>query len=323
MGFRGNAQPIGTGPWPASDGIAAVGMDGVLYKFGGWNTIFPVAPYTTNRVDMSRDGGRSWYQLQDAPFAGRHTFPVVGLNGKIYVIGGDANGGTYQKDFWEATPLPWGLRWRRIAAVSAPFAQGRVGHICFPFEGKLVLVGGQIVDGEVMVPNPANYSTKAGGPYYDDMWSYTPGDADFVKVMDNCGYAPACFMQGSPVKDGKMWLVGCGAYSVAARGTPRVYDDRVVSGTLAGFSLVAAHGGFTPCMYNSVAVCKGDLVTFGGYNGANLNQLHASRDGVNFRDLSRRIIGIRHATTLVQHGAELRLFGGPISPPDTLVWGLS
>lgn len=322
MGFRGNIQPIGVGSWPASDGIAAVEVNGALYKFGGWNTIFP-APSTSNRVDMSRDGGRTWYRLPDAPFAPRHTFPVVVLNGDIYAVGGDPNSGRYQTDFWKITPLPWGLRYELIAAVSAPLAQGRVGHICFPFEGKIVLVGGQIVDGETVLTNPANYSTKTGSPYYDDLWVYTPGDPDFIKIMDNCGYAPACFMQGSPVKDGLMWLVGCGAYSVAARGTPRIYGDRVMAGTLDGFNLVTAHGGFTPCMYNSVAVCKGDLVTFGGYNGVNQNQLHASGDGVHFRDLSRRLIGIRHATTLVKSGEDLRLFGGPISPPDTLVWGLS
>lgn len=322
MTFRGNLQPIGVGSWHAGDGIAAVEVNGILYKFGGWNTASPF-PHTSSKVDMSTNGGRAWYPLPDAPFAPRHTFPMVVLDGEIYAVGGDANSGFYQKDFWKITPLPWGLRYKRIAEISAPLAEGRVGHLVFPFEGKLVLVGGQIVDGALPQLLPANYSTKTGSAYYDDMWTYTPGDADFVKVADNCGYAPACFMQGSPVLNGKMWLVGCGAYDVPARGLPRVYDDRVMAGTLAGFELVTSHGGFTPCMYNSVAVCKGDLVNFGGWNGANLNQLHASATGMNFRNLTRSQIGIRHACTLVTYRNELRLLGGPIAPPDTMVWGLS
>jgi len=245
------------------------------------------------------------------------------LNGKIYAAGGDANSGYYQKDFWEITPLPWGLRYRQIASVSAPLAEGRVGHLLFPFEGKLVLVGGQIVDGALPQLLPANYSTKTGSPYYDDAWSYTPGDPDFVKVMDDCGYAPASFMQGSPVLNGKMMLVGCGAYNVPTHGLPRVYDDRVMAGTLEGFELVTEHGGFTPCMYNSVAVCKGDIVTFGGYNGADLNQLHSSPTGENFTPKTRSVIRNRHAATLFNYRDELRLLGGPIAPPDTTVWGLS
>lgn len=320
--FRGNLQLVAHAPWPASDGIVAVEVDGVIYKFCGWNTAFPF-PHTNNRVDMSRDGGRTWYQLPNAPFSGRHTFQIVALNGEIYFVGGDANSGYYQKDFWKATPLPWGLRYTRIAEVSAPLALGRVGHICFPYYGKIILVGGQIVDGALEQLLPANYSTKTGSAYYDDMWEYTPGDPDFVKLHDDCGYAPASFMQGSPVKDDEMWLVGCGAYDVPSRGLPRVYASKVYSGTRDGFNLVTADGGFTPCMYNSVSVCKGDLVTFGGYNGANLNQLHASKDGTNFRKLTRPQIGIRHAATLFNYQNELRLLGGPISPPDTMVWGLA
>jgi hypothetical protein len=322
MGVRGNIRPVSVGNWPASDGIAAVEVDGVVYKFCGWNTAFP-SPSTTSRVDMSRDGGTTWYQLPDAPFAPRHTFPVVALGKTIYFVGGDPNSGYYQKDFWKADVLPWGLRYTRIAEVSAPLAMGRVGHICFPFEGKIVLVGGQIVDGALEQLLPANYSTKPGSPYYDDAWTYSPGDADFVKILDNCGYAPAAFMQGSPVLNGKMMLVGCGAYSVPTHGLPRVYADRVMAGTLEGFELITEHGGFTPCMYNSVAVCKGNLVTFGGYNGADLNQLHSSPNGENFKPKTRSIIRNRHAATLFNYRDELRLLGGPIAPPDTMVWGLS
>lgn len=318
MTFLGHIRPVSLfNPWPASDGIAAAEVNGTLYKFGGWNTAFP-APYTCNRVDMSVDGGRSWHPLPNAPFSGRHTFPVVVLGGKIYVIGGDANSGVYQPDVWEATPLPWGLRWRLITAASAALLPGRVGHICFSYEGKVVLVGGQTLD--EFITNPSHRANRPN-PYYDDMWAYSPGDADFVKVRDNLDIAPACFMQGSPVKDGKMWLVGCGAYDTAGR--PRVYENRVFSGTLDGFDLVAPDGGFTKCMYNSVAVCGGELVSFGGWNGANLNQLHASPDGAAFRRLTRSAISLRHAATLVNFKNELRLFGGPIAPADTAVWSLS
>lgn len=322
MRFRGNIRPVSSAPWPASDGIAAIEVNGVIYKFAGWNTAFP-APHTSNRVEMSPDGGKTWYRLPDAPFAPRHTFPLVKLNGKIYAVGGDANSGYYQKDFWEITPLAWGLRYKLITANCAPLAKGRVGHICFPFESKIVLVGGQIVDGESFINNPANYSTKTDGPYYDCMWTYTQGDADFVKVHDNLGIAPASFMQGSPVKDGKMWLVGCGAYSVPALGVPRVFDNRVYSGNLDGFDLVTTDAGFTKCMYNSVAVCKGDIVTFGGWNGDDLNQIHSSPTGTNFVPKTRATIRKRHATTLFNYKEELRLLGGPISPPDTTVWALS
>jgi N-acetylneuraminic acid mutarotase len=302
--------------WPASDGIGVVFVNGVLYKFGGWNTSFAELSNTNNRVDMSRDFGQTWYQLPDAPFSGRHTFPVVVLDDEIYVVGGDMNSGVYQKDMWKATPLDWGLRWELVDSDCAPLSQGRAGHLAFAFEEKIVLVGGQTMD--EFIHSSVNHANKVDGPYYDDMWTWDSASG-WVKLFDNIGVAPACFMQGSPVKDGKMWLVGCGAYDT--EGLSRVYDNRVFSGDLSGFELVTSDGGFTACMYNSVVVRGNELVTLFGWNGSNMTQIAASPNGKNFYQVPNTLMQARHAASAVTVPSGIIAFGGPLD--ETSVWVLS
>lgn len=306
----------GNGPWQGRDGAGLVELNGDLYLLGGWNTYNP-APSTNNEVWMLPKGRETWQRLANAPWAPRHGQPCLVHDGKLWVIGGDINSGYYQKDVWCGEPYRGRIKWTEVSA-NAPWANpGRTLHIGFSFDGKIVVLGGQTLDEFAGASHKAN---RVEGPYYSDVWSWSDG-AGWVKESDGNAWAPRGVIMGGPVKDGKMWLIGGGAYDTA--GLPRVYRNDVWwSDNIADWHQATPNGGFPARQFNNTAVLGGELVLFAGWSGANMNDLHTSKDGVIWQERKFATpITPRHAASMCRKGNELIMLGGPLG--ESSVFGLS
>lgn len=296
--------------WAGRDGAGLLNLNGVLFMLGGWNTAW-AAPFTTNQVWRSTNGGVTWTQLANAPWEARHTTGWLVHDNKLWVIGGDANSGHYQRDVWSS---PDGITWTQVATNAAPLSQGRVLHIAYAHAGKLWIIGGQTLDEFTGV----DVSTKPGSPYYDDVWSSVDG-ATWTLVSSGNAWAPRGMIHGNGVKDGYMWLVGGGAYDT--EGNPRVYKNDVWRSTDGvDWEQVTTNAGFPPRQYLNLENLDGDLVIAAGWDGANRNDVWKSTNGVQWYQIPGTPWGIRHAasTTIYDHG--MLLLGGPLT--DTAVWRL-
>lgn len=295
--------------WVPRDGSGLLGLDGVLYWLGGWNPLVWAAPSTVNHVWKSTDGGRTWSQISNAPWEVRHSAGWLVGDGRIWVVGGDANTGHYQYDVWSAVPDGSGdLTWTLVTANAAPLSQGRVLHQTFWFDDKIWIVGGQTI-------NEIAPSTKPGSPYYSDVWS-SPDGVTWTLISDSNSWSPNVSVIGSVVKDDKIWLVGGGAYDT--QGNPRVYKNSVWSSE-DGVTWVDVPqtAPFTPRQYNSICILRDHFVIVGGTNGSDMNDCWVSKDGSNWRQVATPWPA-RHATSAVVYDDELIMLGGPLT--DTTVW---
>jgi hypothetical protein len=301
--------------WDGRDGAGLLSLDGILYLLGGWNTAW-AAPYTTNEVWKSTDDGKTWTQLDDAPWQGRHTAGWLVHDGRLWVIGGDANSGNYQRDVWSGTPnLSGDIDWADVNSDATPLTMGRVQHIVFSHAGKMWVVGGQTLDEFT----PLDVSTKPGSPYYDDVWSSADG-ITWTQVSTGNAWAPRGMVIGNAVKDGYMWLVSGGAYDT--EGNPRVYKNDVWrSSDGVDWQLVTPNAGFPRRQFVNVEVLNGSLVLAAGWSGANRNDVWRSSNGVMWQQIPDTPWGIRHAASSVIHDGRLLILGGPLT--DTTVWALN
>lgn len=305
-------------PWSGRDGAGLLELNGDLYLLGGWRYVGPGIAGTNNEVWMLPKGRETWQRLANAPWNPRHTAGWLVHDEKLWVIGGDVNSRYYQKDVWCGTPWRGTIKWELVDAV-APWADpGRVQHVVFSFGGKIVLVGGQTMD--EFIDSPSGKANKPDTPYYDDVHTWEDG-VGWQQVSAGHAWAPTGLIMGSPVKDGKMWLVGGGAYDTA--GLPRVYKNSVYcSDNVTDWELVTADGGFPARQYHNVAVLGDELVVFAGWNGANMKDLHSSKDGVTWREHKFSTpLTERHAASMCRRGNELYMSCGPLG--ESSVFALS
>lgn len=307
--MQGRWRKVGAnGAWQGRDGAGLLELNGDLFMLGGWNTYNP-APSTNNQVWMMPKGRETWQRLENAPWAPRHTTVWLVHDNKLWVVGGDINSGYYQKDVWCGEVYRNRIKWTQVD-VSAPWASpGRFGHVGFSFDGKIVILGGQTCDQFVGANEKAN---RAEGPYYDDVWTWSDG-AGWQQVSAGNAWAPRCLIMGGPVKDGKMWLIGGGAYDTPT--TPRVYKNDVwCSDDAVNWQQVTQNAPWPARQYNNTAVLGDELVLFAGWNGANMRDLWSSKDGLDWRQYKTTAhLTERHAASMCKVGNELFMLGGPLA----------
>jgi hypothetical protein len=146
-------QMTATAPWEGRAGLSAAVLDGAIYVFAGSvndDTAVvggpPVREYF-NDVWRSRDNGRTWRKVGDAPWSKRAGAATVVKGGHIYLLGGEV-GFTcppgqvtcalpYFNDVWRSRD---GRTWKQVtpAAGWSP----RPGHKCEVLTGRIVCFGG-------------------------------------------------------------------------------------------------------------------------------------------------------------------------------------
>lgn len=304
----------GNGGWSGRDGAGLLSLGDDIYMLGGWNPNWTGLP-TTNEVWKSTNRGQSWVQLSNAPWEARHTAGWLVHDGAMWVIGGDANLGHYQRDVWKGTPTTTGVDWVLVTSSAAPLQHGRVLHQVFSHNGFMWIVGGQTLD-ELAVNEPA---TKPGSPFYADVWRSTDG-ATWELVSDGNQWAPRGLIIGNVVKDGRMWLVGGGTY--ATKGNPRLFlNDTWNSADGISWNRVSASAPFAGRQYHNVVVRNKEIIVLAGFNGANIADAWSSEDCVTWRQFRSVPWAARHAASAVAHKGEVIFCCGPLW--DSSVWGLS
>lgn len=300
-------------PFSPRDGAGLLELNGIFYLLGGWND-YPTAfgPLkTTNQVLMSKDRCQTWQPLPNAPWQPRHMSGWLVHDGKIWVIGGDTNQGNYQTDVWYAIQLPDGsLEWH-CATMAAPWAMaGRTLHQVFSFAGKMWVMGGQTLDGPAAPFAPSPVGPRAP-VFYSDVWNSEDG-GNWDMISDGNAWAPRSMIIGGAVKDGYMWLIGGGAYDTG--GLPRVYKNDVIR-TQDGinFETVLANAPFCPRQFHNVLVNGEDLVVIAGWNGDNIADAWASKDGVKWRELRGVPFWKRHAASACSFKNEIYFGLAPLT----------
>lgn len=196
---------------------AAVNMNGDLYLVGGFSVAFGAAQGAMSDVWKSTDGGASWTNLEadfGAEFVARAKGQLIAYNDELYLIGGRT--GYPNKYFNEIYKSADGVNWTKVE-VATPF-DACAGHICYIYNDRFYLVGGEVANGEldgtaeVAIPSNATWVSEDAG-------------LNWTKVTE--GALPEGFVGRSGhafVKDGNVVHI-FGGLGVDADGAAKVLTD--------------------------------------------------------------------------------------------------
>lgn len=302
------------------DGAGALTWQGKMWFLGGWNPSdkknFP--RICNNEVWNSVDG-KEWTLIKPNTFLdrtfdktkdweGRHTAGYVVYKDKMWIVGGDANQGTYQNDVWNSAdgktwtlvnkdkPVPWGPR---------------VLHYTVAFADKIWVIGGQTIP-------PIGPADEV---FYRDIWTTTDG-VHWEQVKSVEPFWPQRGMiGGSAVKDGRIWILGGGTYDTPKIPQRKYFNDVWSSADGIHWKEHTKAAPWAARQYHDVAVWDGRLWVMEGYAKANRNDVWHSADGEHWLEVPKTPWAPRHAASLYVHDDALWMVAGNNMQSD--VWKLS
>ena len=282
--------------FPPLDGGGALVYDGKMWMLGGWAPGSRPSPYTMNEVWVSADGD-AWAALGSAPWEPRHTAGYAVHDGKMWVVGGDANSGHYQNDVWNSTN---GVQWN-LVTDNVPWGN-RVLHHTVAFAGKIWVMGGQKLP-HFIQDGPTDEML------YDDVWCTTNG-VDWTRVLEHAPWAPRGMIGGGAVLRDKIWLLGGGTYNTPQHPVRNFYNDVWCTADGVNWTCVREEAPWEPRQYHDVAAFDGCLWVLEGYHGRNLNDVWCSADGVAWFPVPGTPWPVRHAASVYAHGDGLWMVAG-------------
>ncbi|MFC9534341.1 Kelch repeat-containing protein [Streptomyces sp. NPDC056975] len=117
--------------------VVAAGRDNKIYAFGGYDESSNSGPVATAEVYDPRTG--KWSELASMPSPLGQTAGVTGLDGKIYVIGGDVKFSAGSQSATSFVYDPKTNSWSKIA----PLPEGRNSHAAaIGPDGRIYVMGG-------------------------------------------------------------------------------------------------------------------------------------------------------------------------------------
>ncbi|MBM4085589.1 MAG: hypothetical protein FJ272_12430, partial [Planctomycetes bacterium] len=255
------------------DGAGALTFKDKMWLLGGWNPGDKVHfPKICNSEVWSSADGLTWtLENLQAPWEGRHTAGYAVHQGKMWIVGGDANQRHYQNDVWSSED---GVNWKLICG-DVPW-RNRVLHYTLVHDGRIWVMGGQ--------------SLPQFGPakeiFYNDVWNTEDG-ATWTRVTEHAPWTPRGMIGGSAVFKGRMWLLGGGTYDTPTTPQRKFYNEVWSSADGVNWQ---RHVDFAPWearQYHEVAVWDGKLWVMEGYHKASGNRKDVwySSDGVNWYEL--------------------------------------
>ncbi len=292
----------------ARDGAGALVFAEKMWLLGGWNPRdklhFP--RICNSEVWSSTDGVRWILEMLQAPWEGRHTAGYVVHEGKMWVVGGDANQGHYQTDVWNSGD---GVNWE-LVNERVPWAP-RVLHYTVAFAGKIWIMGGQTV------PQFA----QAAERFYTDVWN-SPDGVSWTQVTEEVPWAQRGMVGGGVVWKGRMWVMGGGTYDTPQVPTRKFYNDVWSSADGVNWEQHVEAAPWEPRQYHDVAVFDDKLWVMEGCNrqSGNRNDVWYSGDGVNWHEVSDTPWAPRHAASVFVYDDALWMVAGNNMTPD--VWKL-
>jgi hypothetical protein len=288
------------------DGAGALTYKNKMWLLGGWNpgdkVNFP--KICNSEVWTSTDGIKWELVLKQAPWEGRHCAGYVVFKDKMWIVGGDCNQGTYQKDVWNSDD---GIKWS-LVNDNVPWGPRSI-HYTVVHNNKIFVMGGQTL------PQFA----PAEEIFWDDVWSSENGK-DWTKICEHVPWAPRCQIGGSAVKDGKIWVLGGGTYDTPKKPQRLFYNDVWNSADGVHWNQVAKSTAWHPRQYHDVAVFDGRLWVMEGYNEkaapkematpGNRKDVWHSADGVEWFEVPKTPWLPRHAASVFVYDNALWMVAG-------------
>jgi N-acetylneuraminic acid mutarotase len=289
------------------DGAGALTFGGKMWLLGGWNPGDKVHfPQICNSEVWSSTDGTTWTLVNpQAPWEGRHTAGCVVHNGRMWIVGGDANQHHYQNDVWSSTG---GVHWD-LVTDRVPWAE-RVLHYTVAFQGRIWVMGGQTL------PQFAPAEER----FFNDVWCTEDG-VEWQQVTASAPWAPRGMTGGSVVFRDRMWLLGGGTYDTPQKPTRLFYNDVWSSPDGVHWDRVLEAAPWHPRQYHDVAVFDDRMWVMEGWNQANRNDVWYSADGVTWHELPNTPWAPRHAASVFIYDNALWMVAGNNMFPD--VWKLT
>jgi hypothetical protein len=293
----------------ARDGAGALAFKDRMWLLGGWNPGDRAHfPHICNSEVWSSTDGDTW-QLENpqAPWEGRHTAGYAVHDGRMWIVGGDANQRHYQNDVWTSAD---GIHWS-LASDKVPWAP-RVLHHTLVFDGMIWVMGGQTL------PQFA----PAEEVFYSDVWCSADG-VRWTQVTRAAPWSPRGMIGGSVVFDNSMWILGGGTYDTPDTPTRNFYNDVWSSADGVHWQRHVELAPWEPRQYHEVAVFDDRMWVMEGYNASSGNRRDVwySADGVNWYELADTPWAPRHAASVFVYGDALWMVAGNNMVPD--VWKLT
>ena len=296
-------------PFAARDGAGALVFRGRMWLLGGWNPRDPVHfPTICNSEVWSSADGLDWaLEVRQAPWEGRHTAGYAVHDGKMWIVGGDANQKHYQNDVWSSSD---GLQWQ-LVNEHVPWAP-RVLHHTVVHNEMIWVMGGQTL--------PQFAPTGSAEVFHSDVWSSGDG-VEWTRVCERAPWAPRGMIGASAVCRGRIWILGGGTYDTPNFGR-NYYNDVWSSADGVEWERHVEFAPWAPRQYHEVAVFDGRLWVMEGWDGrANRNDVWYSQDGVNWHEVSDTPWAPRHAASVFVYSDALWMVAGNNMRPD--VWKLT
>ena len=222
-------------------------FNGKVWLLGGY----------TNDV-WSSSNGLDWARATNvAPWNARSYFGAVALNGKMWVMGGQAHPGLNFNDVWSSTD---GVAWTRVTN-NAPWGV-RAGFGAVAFNGQMWVLGGD--------------NSRAS---FNDVWSSSDG-LNWTRMTNAAPWAARTGL-GVVVLNSKMWVMGGQNYNTS----PNLFNDVWSSSDGANWTQVTAAAGWSArCDFAAVAL-HGQICVIDGFYSC--HDVWASGDGVTWTCLAK------------------------------------
>lgn len=271
------------------DGIMGCVLNGKMYAIGGWKSGTGLGT-TYNTVLFSTDGITWTPSVKTPTWDGRHAFPVVVHNNRIYVLGGDINRGYYQPNVhsWDGLETSDWV----VENTNAPWGN-RFGHYAFSLNGYIYVGGGQTYTNITAPPTQ----------FFKDLWRSTDGQT-WELVTDDCPLGIRCFLGSVPVIDNEAFFIGGGTYETTDFPAREYKNDVFVMDVNHNFRCVS-HGKnsvLTKLMYHNITVFDGKLWVIAGWAGSNQKRVFVSANkGETWTEEPLPPWAIRHAAYCVTY----------------------
>jgi|GEM_PF-1560215 len=141
----------------------------------------------TCRNDVwSSDDGTNWAQATSAAdWPARYAFPALAYDGKMWILGGFGNGGSFKHDVWSSTN---GVNWTQ--ATSSAAWSNRSVHAAVVHNNKMWILGGYNASSDVL----------------DDIWNSTNG-IDWIQITPSDMWSARKGHKAVSFK-GRIWVFG-------------------------------------------------------------------------------------------------------------------
>lgn len=310
-------QVLDHAPFAPRDGAGLLAFDGRLWLIGGWNPgdkeHFPRICSndvwsSTDGVEWTKEKSNTFGEVVFDPvgdWAGRHTAGYAVHDGHMWIVGGDANQGSYQNDVWKSAD---GKNWIPVN-TAVPWGP-RALHYTVAFNGALWVMGGQTLP--QFAPAPERFC--------HDVWKSADGRNWRGFSPQKPCWSARGMVGGAAVFRDRIWLMGGGTYDTPRRPERSFYNS--VWSTTDGehWECHLPTSPWAARQYHETAVFDDKLWVLEGYDGANRNDVWYSPDGERWTELPDTPWAPRHAASVAAFDDALWVVAGNNMESD--VWKL-